>query len=402
MVKNDSFLEKNKNILSISLILVVVLLLLLVIGKSFALGEIATGTSGDCDWSISSEGVLNINTENSECTLDAAVEDNGIYKMPWYDYLDKITSVSISQVVKANSDSSYLFSNLTKVPELDLRDFDMAAVTDYDHMFENLGNDLKEGTTLILNDTFTGDYSNDSGYYLPYKYYAYMDGEKLSDLHTLSQMKDKILEGGIFKWVPAYKITFNPNSTSEKVAKIIEPGEDIDTYIDSKEFVVRIGSYIDATDIETVRKNDVLTKWTDTKNGDSPNITVMSGNKSENTYCDNYVYIGTNNVITLYAQYDEEALTQDVVFLKKDNSTNAPIKGARFSLNGHQNNFQSGDSCIKMEAISDMTGKVIFKSVPTGKYKLIEINPAPDYEMNSDDFIVTVGVDEGGSWNECN
>ena len=398
MAKNNSFIKKNKNILSCSLLLLITLLLITVIGRSFALGEIATGTSGDCDWVINSEGVLSITPQSSDCTLDSQVSG----EMPWSSFSDRITGVTVSSDVKPNSDSSYLFANLTKISELDLRYFDISSVTNYRHMFENIGSDQKEGASLILNDTFTGNFSTSSGYYLPYETYAYTSGVGLSGLHTLAQMKSKVASGGILKWVPAYSVTFDPNSVSGKTASIVieKPEDEDDEYVPTLTVVQRIGSYIDASSVNPIRKNDSLTKWTDTQDGTSPSIDIEGYHRSTNTYGDNYTSVGTNNKITLYAQYKLSSLKKNVIFLKKDSKTKSPIQGAVFSLNGYP--YNTDYPCVNVTATSDASGKVEFKQVPVGKYILKEVTPAVNYRDNNNEFLVKVGEEEEGDWNECN
>lgn len=368
----NNFINENKYLLLATLILFILAIGIIAIQNSFALDEIYSGTSGDCNLVINNEGKLIISPESDSCTLGVTQLEDDIYKMPWYDNNDDITSVYVEQGVSANPDSSYLFSDLKNVKLLDLRNLDMNSVSNVSSMFENVGTSVPEGTSFILNPSFNEDYSKITSYKFPYDYYAY-DG---SDLYDLSSMKEKVLEGNSYTWYPAYKVIFD--SVEGKI------GED---KLETISKVYPINSYIDTNNLKVTRKNDVLNGWCDTLNEEDSTFKILKDEQGEIPYGENYSAVGVNNVITIYAQYDINALKKDVVFLKVDEDTSDPIEGAVFKLTGESYNHTHQE----FTATSDASGKVIFKDVLVGEYELKEITPATNYTPNDKIYTVKVG-----------
>ena len=90
---------------------------------------------GQCTWKIENNVLKLINETNTEsCTLDPITENS---QAPWMSNKDSITSIEVSPGVKANVNSSNLFSNLPNVTSIDVSNLDTTGVTNMSHMFEN-------------------------------------------------------------------------------------------------------------------------------------------------------------------------------------------------------------------------------------------------------------------------
>ncbi len=118
--------------------------------------NIASGTSGTCDWVIDENGVLTISPtdgvqgeledspklpltseeEDNASTLFALLEEKDVHLFyPWHEYGDAVTEVVVSEGVCAAPDSSFLFNDLSVCTKIDLRGLDTTAVTKMRYWF---------------------------------------------------------------------------------------------------------------------------------------------------------------------------------------------------------------------------------------------------------------------------
>ena len=99
-----------------------------------ASGDIASGTSGTCDWVIDSDGELTIGPSSGTSGTLASCEDFG--DASWNSYRSKIVSVCIEEGVSTGDAACGLFyscSNLTSIEGLD--NLDVSETTDLSGMF---------------------------------------------------------------------------------------------------------------------------------------------------------------------------------------------------------------------------------------------------------------------------
>ena len=103
-------------------------------------------------------------------------------------------------------------------------------------------------------------------------------------------------------------------------------------------------------------------------------------------YCTEIVNSTIYNTVgdkTIYAKWSEKSY--NVVFLKINSLTRAPVQGVQFSLTGTDYN---GDS-ITLTTTSDKDGIVKFE-VPVGVYEATETLSLPSYHLNTDVIDVVV------------
>lgn len=113
-----------------------------------------SGTSGTCAWDIDSQGVLTIHAGN----LGSVYNTGGPSKTSmWAKYNDAITSVVLDGTVVLPDRSEYLFSNLTKVQEMDLTGLDTSQATVFSSMF------LEDSALITLKGLDTWDTSQVTG-----------------------------------------------------------------------------------------------------------------------------------------------------------------------------------------------------------------------------------------------
>lgn len=102
---------------------------------------VASGTSGGCTWTLTSDGTLTFSVaESGSGTISAGTM--GSYDdyedVPWYDYCEDITSVVIEEGVTAGYSTAYFFygcSNLTSISGDGASNFVGFGVTDMSYMF---------------------------------------------------------------------------------------------------------------------------------------------------------------------------------------------------------------------------------------------------------------------------
>ena len=421
-------MKEKATIFIISIIAIV--LIIVTFQSSYAFSG-ASGVSGTCDWVIDEDGNMEITASGADCTLSA--NEGG--QMPWSEYSSDIKSIVIGQNVIANSDSSYLFSSLNNLESIDISNLDTSSVTNMQYMFNDcnnltvlnagsldtsnvasqgiegifkgLGSAKEEGAKIILGNTFNQDYESVDAF--PFKTYTKETANGLDEsLYTLNEMKNEtVASSSPITWIPAFSVTFNPNPTASKPAKIVElkPDDEEDVKVDSKTVIYRIGSKIDTTKLDAYRKNDELKRWLSIKDDESSGIIINKAAISTDSYGSNYNDIpdSNNNKVTLYANYIINGVMSDVVFIKKDAKYGSSVEGAEFTLNGYS---YEGD-CINETSTSDSSGKVIFKGasdegIPVGIYKLKEKKPAENYNKNTHEYTVLVGeYEEGESYREC-
>ncbi|WP_334330182.1 BspA family leucine-rich repeat surface protein [Companilactobacillus sp. HBUAS59699] len=97
--------------------------LIIAITKNSSADDIASGTFGNCTWSIDANGRLDIEAPAGGTGLTGEVGNtsNGqITGLPWIDYRKDITSVYVGTGVIANQSSYKLFANLDNVTDIDV------------------------------------------------------------------------------------------------------------------------------------------------------------------------------------------------------------------------------------------------------------------------------------------
>ncbi|WP_042219946.1 BspA family leucine-rich repeat surface protein, partial [Lactococcus garvieae] len=92
------------------------------------LAAIASGTWGTVAWNIDAAGNLHLGA--------GTLEDTSNNVSPWDQYKSKINKISFDGAVVAAANSSYLFSGLDQLTEIDnISNFNTSNVTDMRHMF---------------------------------------------------------------------------------------------------------------------------------------------------------------------------------------------------------------------------------------------------------------------------
>ena len=207
-----------------------------------------------------------------------------------------LTSLNLSNFNTSNvTDMDYMFQDCHALTSLDLSSFRMNSNPTIVEMIQNIGNNKNEGTKLTLNNAFNKTYSTGSNYYFPYSYYAKeVNGELSNELYTLSAMQTETTGSNTpTTWVPAYRVDYNKGS-----------GESISG--DTPQ-IYRIGSKINTTGLSGVKIGSIFENW-NTK-ADGTGTVINKDAESTNSYGDKYTSVGTNNAMTLYAQYVEHTST---------------------------------------------------------------------------------------------
>jgi len=101
--------------------------------------DIASGTFGTCDWVIDANGNLTITKQDgasSGLLGTVFTNTNGVpVGLPWYDYLDQITSVYIGDNVIGSNDTSFMFSRMPNVTTIDVSNLNVQFTTVIGNMF---------------------------------------------------------------------------------------------------------------------------------------------------------------------------------------------------------------------------------------------------------------------------
>ncbi|WP_308533770.1 prealbumin-like fold domain-containing protein [uncultured Peptoniphilus sp.] len=88
-------------------------------------------------------------------------------------------------------------------------------------------------------------------------------------------------------------------------------------------------------------------------------------------------------------------------FQKLDETGRNSLSGAKFELVkvDEKNNPITGDEAYKKEVTSENEGgKVIFRGLTIGKYRLKEIEPPKGYQLNKEVYYIEVSIDANGKW----
>jgi surface protein len=109
--------------------------------------DIAKGSYGECNWSISDDGVLTIGPGN-EVGNFSSTKGDGKYQLlstngnggPWSQYASSITSVVVEDDVVAGRSCSAMFANLNNCRTMNLSKLDVSSVEDTSAMFKDCSN----------------------------------------------------------------------------------------------------------------------------------------------------------------------------------------------------------------------------------------------------------------------
>ena len=97
--------------------------------------DIASGTSGTCEWAINTAGKLVIQPlSDNSCRLENV---QSLYSAPWYNNRNDIKSVEVKPGVKTNAYASYLFNGLKNATSIDVTNLDTSNAIGLSGMFYN-------------------------------------------------------------------------------------------------------------------------------------------------------------------------------------------------------------------------------------------------------------------------
>ena len=98
----------------------------------FKATTVATGTTGTCNWTLDSDGLLLIEPTNGVSgTMDEQTNNSFV------SYSDQIISIQFNAIVYAPADSSSLFYNYTALTTFDSTNFNTENATTMVNMFSN-------------------------------------------------------------------------------------------------------------------------------------------------------------------------------------------------------------------------------------------------------------------------
>ena len=288
---------------------------------------------------------------------------------------NSLTSLDLSNFNTNNvTNMEAMFAFCESLANLNLSSFTTSNVTNINSMFYELGFNKNEGTKITLNKTFNKTYSVDSSYCFPYSYYAKeVNGELSNELYTLSAMQTETTGSNTpTTWVPAYSVSYDKGS-----------GDSVSGTPNPK--IYRIGSKVDTRGYNATKTHYILSNWNTSLDGTG---TSFSKNAlSDKSYGNKYNSEGlTNGGLTLYAQWNQIPLADDVVFIKEDKDTGNPVEGVEFRLSGESD---AGEE-VNETRTSDRNGKVLFEDIPKGEYELKEISVPDGYKLNQEIFKVYV------------
>lgn len=177
-----------------------------------------------------------------------------------------------------------MFEGATYLKKLDVHTFNITDFSGIRSMFHKVGTQVKEGTEIIINDTFSNQRIFD--YDFPNAFYT-VNG---SDPYSTTSLGSVIGRyGNKVVLIPVIPLDINKNGGD--TSNIQFHGH-------------RVGSEIDTKDIIVTKNGYRLVRWTDTQDGKNATINIPAGGKSTNTYADFY---NTQNVLMagqkLYAQW---------------------------------------------------------------------------------------------------
>ena len=231
-----------------------------------------------------------------------------IYMDYMFEGCSSLTSLDLSNFDASSLEwMQYMFNGCSSLTSITFGNkFNTSSVTNWDHMFDNIGSNNNEGTKLTLNNAFNKTYSTGSNYYFPYSYYAKeVNGELSNELYTLSAMQTETTGSNTpTTWVPAYSVSYDKGS-----------GDSVSGTPNPK--IYRIGSKVDTRGYNATKTNDELGKWNTSLDGTG---TSFSKNALSNkTYGDKYSSEGlTNGGLTLYAQY---GVSHNILYQTDGNGT---------------------------------------------------------------------------------
>ncbi len=112
------------------------------------LANIASGTSGSCDWVIDEDGILTISPTNGTSGTLANFETNN--DVPWYTYRESITKAQFQGTIYGNTYCVKMFDYCSNITEIDFTNFDVSNVTNMFGMFDSCSNLI----SINLGDNF--------------------------------------------------------------------------------------------------------------------------------------------------------------------------------------------------------------------------------------------------------
>lgn len=177
-----------------------------------------------------------------------------------------------------------MFEGATYLKKLDVHTFNITDFSGIRSMFHKVGTQVKEGTEIIINDTFSNQRIFD--YDFPNAFYT-VNG---SDPYSTTSLGSVIGRyGNKVVLIPVIPLDINKNGGDTSNIQF---------------YGHRVGSEIDTKDIIVTKNGYRLVRWTDTQDGKNATINIPAGGKSTNTYADFY---NTQNVLMagqkLYAQW---------------------------------------------------------------------------------------------------
>ena len=132
--------KRTITISTIILIISIIAGLIIVLNKtSFAAGEIATGTFGECSWVIDSNGTLTISPTNGTSGMMGNSTENSADSIPWFSYRSRIKELKFTGTVYANDYCNYLFSRCSNLRYADCTNLNTDNSTHMEQLFSYSG-----------------------------------------------------------------------------------------------------------------------------------------------------------------------------------------------------------------------------------------------------------------------
>ena len=203
-----------------------------------------------------------------------------------------------------------MFWGAKNLKKLDLSSFEVGESVTIDHMFNEVGNLVKEGTEIVLNNSFKRTNSAEfSNYKLPNQYYIINGGQAYSLSSLTNGLRDTVGKATLIPVMPLH-ISINGGDG-------VNVGEDI---------VHRVGTQIDMSGVVAIKNGHKLVKWTDTDDGQNAEIEIPAYDKSDETWADYYNSASGSQLTirqSLYAQREPMSATDKckVLVLNVDDSS---------------------------------------------------------------------------------